>query len=299
MKGGHVCGGIKRFKIVNDYMCAPKVNYVDGSCISVDILEDMVQIYNKHKTDKILLDEIKHMKLKNPSGYKKNIVRLLTQKLSSECQEQTCWLSIPMFKDLSTKENTSKLHEYTFLPIGPRNSHEWLNTLHINDVFKQYEELYNDFIFLGAHPRDFAKLHTKIPSKLSDFKSFEKKNKKRIGIVFNLDTSRQSGSHWVSMFANLEKGQIYYIDSVGSSPKDEFKKLMNLFSEYYKSKGISADARVGTKAHQRGDSECGVYSISFILRFLDGETFDEIEATRVTDSEIATCRREYFGGEQK
>lgn len=46
--------------------------------------------------------------------------------------------------------------------------------------------------------------------------------------------------------------------------------------------------------HQHGGSECGVYAISFILRLLDGESFDEIIKNRISDEEIKSCRKLYF-----
>ena len=36
-----------------------------------------------------------------------------------------------------------------------------------------------------------------------------------------------SGSHWVSMFVDLNNGGIFFIDSVGNKPKNEIKVLMN------------------------------------------------------------------------
>jgi hypothetical protein len=46
--------------------------------------------------------------------------------------------------------------------------------------------------------------------------------------------------------------------------------------------------------HQFKHSECGVYSINFILRLLKGETFDHICKNITSDDEINECRPVYF-----
>lgn len=46
--------------------------------------------------------------------------------------------------------------------------------------------------------------------------------------------------------------------------------------------------------HQYGGSECGVYSTSFILRMLQGETFEQITGKRVSDSKVNECRKTFF-----
>jgi len=46
--------------------------------------------------------------------------------------------------------------------------------------------------------------------------------------------------------------------------------------------------------HQFGGSECGIYSLNFIIRLLRGEEFDQINKSRITDKEINSCRTVYF-----
>jgi hypothetical protein len=235
-----------------------------------------------------------------------------------KCDTQTCWLTLPFFKQLGDTQKTKKLHKHTFKPTGPRNTTEWLNTYNINDVFTQYEKIYPDFKFMGAHPRDFDKIKSTGIRDL-DYDKLIKSGTFRLGFIFNLDKHDESGSHWVALFADLLRGRVYYIDSVGEQPAKEFKVLMDrikqfcetnkrkLFCSNNKHVAIcnnlgsdtnTVDVRYNTKQHQHGSSECGVYSISFILRLLDGETFDEIVKNRITDEEIQTCRVSYFRGEK-
>jgi len=300
---------------MSETMCAPGVQYIEGSCITLDVLDDIVKVYNNSHDDKIDTSEIKR---KNPISYKKFLVDLLKAKMKEkyECDTERCWLAIPFLHHLSTPEKTKKFHEDTFKPSGPRTK-EWLNTFNINDVFAQYEKIYKHFKFFGAHPRDFDEIKsTKING--ANFDQLMNDGYFQFGFVFNLDKSYQSGSHWVSLYCDTLKNQVYYIDSVGEEPMQEFKDLMERLKEfclqnkrkYYCNnndhiheckliKNINnnkVDIRYNKTQHQMGDSECGVYSISFILRLLDGETFEQITKKRVSDEEIQLCRKKYFRG---
>ena len=46
--------------------------------------------------------------------------------------------------------------------------------------------------------------------------------------------------------------------------------------------------------HQYKNSECGVYSINFILRLLKGESFEHICNNITKDDEVNECRPVYF-----
>ena len=49
--------------------------------------------------------------------------------------------------------------------------------------------------------------------------------KNKIAIVFNLDRHDQPGSHWVSLFIDLECKFIFYFDSAGNPIPEEIKVL--------------------------------------------------------------------------
>lgn len=312
---------LEHFKTIhtNDDVCAYDVKKTGGTCLDLKTVESMIVAYNKyikshHSTHLqyiINLNNYEALKKNNIITYKQKLTRLLSDNLKSlglcKSGEQTCWLTLPMFYDIE------KLHTSTFKPIGPKNSNEWLNTMHILDVFEHYERIYPDFKFLGAVPRDFYTVDAQF-RKSFNLKKFIDEGIFRLGIVFNLDKSNQSGSHWVSMFVNLLLKQIYYFDSVGSKPLKELKNFMDIIESFIKTNVVDEycqhnsgnkycmklknnnkiDVRYNDVQHQRGNSECGVYSITFILRMLDGETFDDIKKHVVTDEEIEQCRAIYF-----
>jgi hypothetical protein len=59
------------------------------------------------------------------------------------------------------------------------------------------------------------------------------------------------------------------------------------------------DIRFNRVQHQYGASECGVYSINFIVRLLRGDSFDTIHGGRIPDENINVCRKKYFNGYDK
>ena len=132
------------------------------------------------------------------------------------CDDQTCWLR----QDFVKKINSEEIHKNTFRPIGPKGKYEWLSTTNINDVVEQYMKLHKDFIFLGAVPIDFDELPILGLSDLN-FKELQKGGKDKIGIVFNLDEHYKSGSHWVALYADLNKNQVYFLILMEKNQKKE------------------------------------------------------------------------------
>jgi len=282
-----------------DTKCAPSKKYNDGSCFSLEALQEIAQNYNSN---------IKNKKINYEKLTKKELVTELNNKLSNVCSEQTCWLKLDFVKKIDNDE----IHNNTFRPEGPKKKYDWLNTLNINDVIEQYHSLYPDFLFLGAVPYDFEDLPVLGISNI-DFDKLEKENKIKIGLVINLDEHYKSGSHWVGLYVDLQKYQIYYIDSVGKKPKTRIKKFITkVFKYMYKKKFNKSinfnnitnskytkylnnfDIRYNNLQHQYENSECGVYSIYFILELLKGNTFDNIITNRVPDEMVNKYRSLFF-----
>jgi hypothetical protein len=249
------------------------------------------------------------------------MVNQISKAFSKSCSNQTCWLRTDVVKKIKNDD----IHDNTFRPTGPSIGYDWLSTTNINDVVNQYEELHKDFVFLGALPNDFQELPILGLNDI-DFDDFIKDGKTKIGLVINLDTHDKTGSHWVALYTDLMEKQLYYFDSLGNKPGFRIRKFNNKILDYmYKKKynknleigkiikGIrhkknksskyttllndklnDFDIRYNSIQHQKENSECGVYSINFIIRSVKGETFDEITQNITTDNEINECRKKYF-----
>ena len=71
---------------------------------------------------------------------------------------------------------------------------------------------------------------------------------------------------------------------------------MNKFYKFYKNNnpGKKCDMRHNPTRHQFKNSECGVYSINFILELLNGKSFDDICNTELPDNDINKLRKKIF-----
>ena len=293
-----------------DEKCAPSKSFKDGSCLTLKSLKLIIESYNKNIKDinkKIII-----------SNNKSKMVKELEERLSDKCNNQTCWLRLDIIQQLEDKIKKDIL-ENTFRPEGPEQKYTWLSTSDINDVVTQYQEKYKDFLFLGALPADFQEIKFLGINDL-DFADIEKEGKHKIGMVINLDVHTQGGSHWVALYTDLQKGQIYYFDSFAKKPSKRTKKFINKILKYLYKKNYNKDININSLIetikssnenkdlknlkkfdirynniqHQFNNSECGVYSINFIVRLVGGESFDEITQNITKDNEMNKCRTKYF-----
>ncbi|QKF93792.1 Ulp1 protease [Fadolivirus algeromassiliense] len=275
-----------------DMKCAPSKKFENGSCIPLHILVEMAKAYNaENPKNEIKLSST--IETLNPQKYKRYLIKQFKIKLNNVCDDQKCWVKQSFMKRLQDKMK-EELEKDTFRPKGPQGKFTWLNTNNINQVMEQHEKKYPDFKFLGAVPIDFDSLPDLGIKNLDFKKDLLDKGKSKIGVVFNLDEHWQPGSHWVAMYSDLKKGTVYFSDSYGIEPEDRIKALMRRIAKFIKTNGGNPVVDYNKLRHQRGGSECGVFSIAFILRQLKGDSFDELTTKRVSDESINKCRQHYF-----
>jgi len=278
---------------MNTDKCAPGIISEANSCISLKILIEMVHAYNNSNPDK-KINLYDGMEMINQEKYRKYLLNELSKQIGNKCTSQSCWTSLD-FIDKMDNNIKDELQKYTFRPEGPKKQFEWLNTTHINEVMDQYKHKYHDFLFLGAVPIDFDDLE-ELGIKNLNLKKIENDGIKRIGIIFNLDEHYKSGSHWVAMYSDLSKGEIFYFDSYGLCPELRIRRLAARIAKYIKSKHIQLNPKYNSVRHQFKGSECGVYSINTLVRLLEGESFEHIACSKTPDDIINKFRMEYFNG---
>ncbi len=270
--------------------CVKNLSNAQYSCIELYILIQIVHAYNKsNPKNPIKLNS--QEETKNPDNYHKYLIDEMENRLSNVCKsgDHKCWLTQSFIKNLSS-EIQEILNNYTFRPDGPKKQNEWLNNTHIYDVLVSYKTTYPNFI---PYPP--------VPINFQNFDDYEINNifndmpkNAQIGLVINLDKRGNPGTHWVSFYTNTKTSQIYYFDSTGDKYGSEIEKFINKFKSYYTSIGLKPIVKYNTVQHQFGDSECGVYSLNFILRLLRGDKVDDIYQNPISDKEISSCRNVYF-----
>ena len=295
----------------DDLKCAPSKRFDSDArtCFSIQQLQSIAHSYNKTTSNKIIV-----------TNDKKDLLRKLISKLDKACNDQVCLLQESFVRNV---DDFDMLYN-TFRPQGPSYKFQWLSTSDINQVMIQYMEAYKDFIFFGALPIDFKEI--KVPISFDNFfktlSNMYKDGKRRIGYVFNMDRHDQSGSHWMGLFADLGKNQVYFFDSAedhsSHKPKKQIIGLMKTIAiwcyfhnikkqepnselcslEFFgNSKNVVEkviDVQYNKVQHQRGNSECGVYSINFIVRLLKGDSFNTIIDKPIDDKTINDFRKIIF-----
>jgi len=281
-------------KNMKDYKCSPAKRFQDGSCIPLPALIEMAIAYNKTNDKKIILNN--KLETLNPKKYKMYLIKQFNRNLERICDNQRCWLKQDFVK-LIDKKIKEDLEKNTFRPPGPQGTFTWLNTFDINQVMEQYEYKYPEFKFLGAVPADFEEI-SYYGIKDLDFDTLINKNKTKIGVILNLDEHDKPGSHWVGLYADIKNGIVYFSDSYGENPKEPFRKFMRKISRYAKNKFNIPEKDLivdhNKKRHQFGNSECGMFSLNFIIRLLNGEDFDTLFDKPINDKKVNACRKVYF-----
>ena len=255
-----------------------------GICLTKDDILILIKTYNQNHPSTPI----------STSGSKETLWNRILQRMNKKCKstDQVC-----VIQQVST--NPSELIRDNFKPKGPKRQYDWLSTSDINNVMYHYEKLYPTFTFMGAIPRDFFNILKQIGNAKS-VKKMSKKSKK-IGLVFNTDKHNQSGSHWLAVFIDFENDPITieHFDSVGSPPMRDINKFLTTIKNRINDDNLLGQNKTATilinkKQHQRGNNDCGVYSLHYIIERLKGRTFDDITQTVIRDSEMNKRRLIYF-----
>ena len=269
--------------------CSPKTKKNVYTCLEDDTLYKLRDLWNaRHPDTEINTNDVKE------------IWQLLNNKMSSVCNKESCWLK-QKFVDgkLDSELKTS------FAPVSPpewkKNSNEWLSSMDILDVMKQYEKAYKCFDFIGPSPIDFDthKMYGDcVWEELCHFNLADevKNGRFKIGIIFNLDPHTKGGSHWVSLFINIKKRTIFYFDSAGDSiPQQIMTFVKRVMKQGRQIKIKFTFDQNHPVEHQYGDTECGIYSLYFIVHMLeDKHTAEYFKSHVLLDKYMEQFRKVYF-----
>jgi hypothetical protein len=245
---------------------------------------------------------LRHPDVKIVTNEPKEIHELLKNYLRNVCNKESCWL-----KQKVEFGNLEEDLKESFAPESPtewkKNPNEWLSSIDIIKVMKQYEKAYKCFDFIGPSPIDFnkRKLYGEcVWEELCNFNLEEqiKKGKTKIGIIFNTDPHNKPGEHWISMFVNIKKRKIFFFDSVGNRAPREVME----FVDKVKKQGQNMNPKISFTydenhpiEHQYGNTECGIYSLFFIVHMLEDKmTENYLKTHLLKDEYMQKFRKVYF-----
>lgn len=248
--------------------CSPygeKVKIDEEVCLSGEVIQKIKKSYNANNPRN-------KIKYKNTT---KIIERLKEEK--PQCESDVCWLS--EIKDVSSRK---KILKKFYAPKQPKewrhNPDEWLSNWDILEVISQYEEKYKNFKFMGPTPIDFDSKdiyndNNCVWNELCNINMKELINngKEKLGIIFNLAKQGEAGTHWVSLFVDVNRKYILYFDSNGEDCPKEIEKLIKKIKDQLKDLNKNMKVIYNSLEHQKSNTECGMYSLYFIITLVTEE----------------------------
>jgi hypothetical protein len=235
-----------------------------------------------------------------------DIARDLRAKLAGKCKAESCWL------DALDIPNRKTIKRKTFAPKHPdswrANPREWLSNEDIDSVIEQYAAAYPDFKGIPASAMDYDfkfSDNTCVTEELCHF-SLAKTlaaGVTKLGAVFNLDKHTESGSHWVALFVNIKRKYIFFLDSAGGKITPEIQRFVDNVQKQGAAMSPPIKFAVRSnypRAHQKGNTECGMYATYFIALLASGDlSLKQVvrifaSKRRITDAEMVAKRKEMF-----
>jgi hypothetical protein len=276
------------------HYCSPvKTQRKGNGCFSKESLIKLIDTWNKiNPNNKIIIKD---------SFSNKKLWTLLNDKMKNIYNDKDDWCWTTALDNMTTDTNDKKYIKGISKELRPekpvewnKNPRTWLSNYDIDKVMKQYESNKNNkFKFLGVFPIDFTvkdKFGKCLFSELChiDIKDHIKKKIKFIGLITNLDKHNEPGSHWTSTFIIIDPklksyGAYYYDSTAKQIPLYVFtflKDIKKQLNEIYPTNNFKIT--YNKKQHQRKNTECGMFSLLFQIRWLNyikqnkDITFDDI-----------------------
>ena len=268
-----------------------------NSCITPSILLKMKQTYNEKHPEKPLL-------AKTP----KKLYYEISQRFTESCKEEKCWIrKLLAENEMKNLYRPTSPADWKKNPVEWLSNFDIEDVMNqYEQTYPEFEFLGPvpiDFDKRSVSSDD----STCVSRDVCSFHLNEKleKGKSKIGIVFNLSPSTSSGSHWVSLYVHLPnkissskpkptrgKKEIekhdwdehtaycFFFDSAGEPAPKEVKDLVKRLQEEWKTNSTinprntemlyDCNHRTGAD-HQQGNTECGVYSLFFLITMLTGK----------------------------
>ena len=270
--------------------CSPHINNNYNSCLKPDIIKKIGKILNLKSKNIMVLHN------------------LIKKRLESKCSNEMCWIKIRSILNNLTDEEIRDFKN-SFRPKRPiswySNKNEWLSSLDLDRVMKQYESKYPFFKYFKSTPIDYhlkGKNGNCKVSKLCNFNLEEEINngKTFISTIFNTDYHYEPGSHWVAFVIDVEgkcnkkKPSIYYFDPTGDSQPKEISKLIRDVKKQGKELKINFKKHINKKQHQIEDTECGIYCLHFIKSLLLKKDYNDYVNNIKRDNYIEKYRNFFF-----
>lgn len=291
--------------------CSPKQQSTyakDRTCFSKEALVRLGEAWNKSHSEQPI-ENIQKLS-------KRKLWTELDKRMHTQCGSGKEWCWVDHLQGARPSKEVAK----DLRPLQPKEWKKkpftWLTNFDIEDVMEQYDYAMDPsfkYKFLGVFPIDFE-AKTMFGKCLFeefcglDIAKIRRKGIKYMGMITNLDKHDEDGSHWTSLFVNMDTASpsfgAYYYDSVANSPPAEVIKFMNsLKDQAMRLKGAEGKTfhiKWNRVRHQYKNTECGMFSMAYQIRWLTHlknkttTTFEEIVRVPLRDEDVHAMRNGWF-----
>lgn len=258
--------------------CSPGITaedkILDASCFTRDAMDALKTAFNSHGGIKGTTGPRPRIDSSDPVKVWNHIREHIP-----ECDRETCW--IEKIADPGLKE---KLQKQLFVPKRPKSwdadKNGWLSNYDILHVMTQYQTAFSAhgsaFRFIGPGFIDFDHRDSSgkcVVPELCDVNigRLREEGVRYIGAVFNLDKHTGPGTHWVSVFIDISRKEpfFFYFNSTGEPIPDGIDRFRREVAASFGDTPVKYYS--STTEHQRSNTECGMYSLVFLVTMLTGE----------------------------
>lgn len=234
----------------------------------------------------------------------KTILKTLMDKLNIH-DELKLWQDSPFSRAIGEKR-ANKVVEKIFKPVGPSTSTALLDNINIDSSLEQWaingQKMFGKkFKHIPFQMIDFAKQGKELAyTKLKDL--IDQKYD-CFGVILNTDVSSGNGLHWFCLYGDFQhKGTqddpytLEYFNSSGNPPMYEVSTWMEkAVHDLKRDTGkICKIVRSIPRRIQYSNTECGVFSLIYILSRLEGKPISWFYQTNTDDEDMIRYRSVLF-----
>jgi predicted enzyme related to lactoylglutathione lyase len=263
-------------------------------CSSTEVLASVIEAIPIKKKD---LKDV-------PNTNDASVVAVSVIKSVTGCDSEVCALNKikKQTNDEDLKDKITKEIRTKFKPEGPMNNTNILSNFNIDQTLDQYALKYKNFYHIQFAMIDFKKYDTML-KKYNPIEEY-KNGKTMAGCVINTDVSSGGGKHWMALFVDLRSSDasIEFFNSSGNAPAKEIVDWMidieKSINEYFTDSTPKILTNAGV-VHQHSQTECGVYSLYYIISRIKVKPQKYFTENIVPDNEMVKFRKIIFRQENK
>ena len=297
---------------LSQFTCNESLNITPGKpCFSSKILKKLDKLEKELNVQNIYITPIitDQEALPSDGSDESNMIRSLAALL--DCSSQFCILQQDSVKELLTIDELKK-EKSRFKVRGPRNTNVGTDgEKHAYRVLLQWSEVFNFF-----YPLPHIIISKTEPSKyklsVSDIMEIIDNQYPAVRLIaadMSIKISEEDVCGWHAIVLlidlrgnNNEKWTVEYFDSTGYPPEnfisdimEELANQLRHFRNKLKHKGLVSTIVVsGRLKHQLTSAECGMHSLIYIRRRLEGISYQAFSKYKIPDNFAKEFRRDIF-----